>query len=81
VGKPDERIFFHIPYHPQNPSSGIVQHLWQDLLHLPPGKECLNQLRNWEGHRVPIKHLFVAYHCNPNLANLNSYRKLSSQTG
>ncbi len=81
VGKPDERIFFYIPYHPQNPSSGIIQHLWQDLLHLPPGKECLNQLRNWEGHWVPIKCLIVAYHCNPNLANLNSYCKLSSRTG
>jgi hypothetical protein len=81
VGKPDERIFFHIPYHPQNPSSGIIQHLWQDLLHLPPGKECPNQLRNWEGHRVPIKRLIVAYHRNSNLANLNSYHKLSSQTG
>jgi hypothetical protein len=28
AGKPDERISFHIPYHPQNPSSGIIQHLW-----------------------------------------------------
>jgi hypothetical protein len=28
AGKPDERIFFHIPYQPQNPSSGIIQHLW-----------------------------------------------------
>jgi len=81
VGKPDERIFFHIPYHPQNPSSGTIQHLWRDLLHSPPGKECLNQLRNWQGHRVPIKRLIVAYHRNPNLANLNSYRKLSSRTG
>jgi hypothetical protein len=78
VGKLDERIFFHIPYHPQNPSSGIIQHLWQDLLNLLPGKECLNQLRNWEGHRIPIKHFIVANYCNPNLANLDSYPKLSS---
>ena len=27
VGKSDERIFLHIPYHPQNPSSGFVQNL------------------------------------------------------
>jgi hypothetical protein len=81
IGKLDERIFLHIPYHPQNPSSGTIQHLWRDLLHSPPGKECLNQLRNWEGHRVPIKRLIVAYHRNPNLANLYSYRKLSSRTG
>jgi len=47
----------------------------------PPGNENLNQLINWERHHVPIKRLIIAYHCNPNLANLNSYRKLSLCTG
>jgi hypothetical protein len=36
---------------------------------------------NWEGYHIPIKRLVVAYHCNPNLANLNSYRKLTTRTG
>jgi hypothetical protein len=43
---------------------------------LPPGKENLNQLTNWEGHPVQIKRLIIAYHRHPNLANLNSYWKL-----
>jgi hypothetical protein len=43
-----ERIFLHIPYHHQNPSSGFVQNIWQNLVLLPPGKENLNQLTNWE---------------------------------
>ncbi len=81
VGKSNKRIFLHIPYHPQNPSSGSVQSLWQNLFLLPPGKENLNQLTNWEGQHVPIKRLTIAYHHNPNLANLNSYRKLSLRTG
>ena len=81
VGKSDERIFLHIPYHPQNPSSGFVQNIWRNLVLSPPGKENLNQLTNWEGHHVPIKRLIIAYHRNPNLANLNSYRKLSLRTG
>jgi hypothetical protein len=81
VGNLDKRIFLHIPYHPQNPSSGFVQNLWQNLVLLPPGKENLNQLTNSEGQHVPIKRLTIAYHCNPNLANLNSYRKLSLCTG
>jgi hypothetical protein len=81
MSKSDERILFHIPYHPQNLPSGLIQHLWQDLLHSPPDKESLNQLRNWEGHRVPINHIIVAYHCNPNLANLNSYQKLTTCSG
>jgi hypothetical protein len=81
IGKSDERIFFHIPYHPQNPSSGFIQNLWQNLVHSPPGKKDLNQMMNWEGHHVPIKRLIVAFHCNPNLANLNSHRKLTIHTG
>ena len=81
VGKSDERIFLHIPYHPQNPSSGFVQNIWRNTVLSPPGKENLNQLTNWEGHHVPIKRLIIAYHRNPNLANLNSYRKLSPHTG
>ncbi len=81
VGKLDERIFLHIPYHSQNPSSGFVQNLWRNLVLSPPGKENLNQLTNWEGQHVPIKRLTIAYHCNPNLVNLNFYRKLSLCTG
>ncbi len=30
--KSDEQIFLHIPYHPQNPSAGFVQNLWQNLV-------------------------------------------------
>jgi hypothetical protein len=81
VGKSDERIFLYIPFHPQNPSSGNLQHLWNDLIYLPPGEENLNRLKNHLGHRVPVKRLIVAYRCNPNIANLTSYRKLSSRTG
>jgi len=81
IGKLDKRIFLHLPYHPQNPSSSFVQNLWQTLISLPPGQEELNRLTNWEGHHVPIKRLIVAYHRNPNLANLTSHRKLSLRTG
>jgi hypothetical protein len=80
IGKSDERIFLHIPYHPQNLSSGFVQNIWQNLVLWPPGKENLNQLTNWEGHHNQIKRLIVAFCRNPNLANLNSYRKLSLRT-
>ena len=81
VGKSDEVIFLHIPYYPPNPSSGFEQNIWRNLVLSPPGKENLNQLTNWEGHHVPIKRFIAAFHRNPNLANLNSYRKLSLHTG
>ncbi len=81
IGKSDKHKFLHILYHPQNPSSGLIQRLWRDLIYSPPGKKTLNQLKNHFRHRVPVKRLIVAYRCNLNLANLNSYRKLSSRTG
>ena len=76
----NQHIFLHLPYHPQNPTSNFIQCHWQDLVFLPPGQEELTKLTNWEGHLVPIKRLIVAYLCNPNLANLNLYHKLSMRT-
>jgi hypothetical protein len=60
VGRLDEQIFLHLPYHPQNPSSGFIQSLWQNLILLPPGQEELTKLTNHGGHHVPIKRLIVA---------------------
>ena len=81
VRKSNKPILFHIPYHPQNPLSGTLQRLWNDLIYFPPGKQNLNQLKNHLGHCVPIKRLNVAYRCNPKIANLTSYCKLSSRKG
>ena len=81
MGRADERVFFHLPFHPQNPSSGTIQRLWRDLILSPPGEESLNSLKNWSNCPVPVKRLTVAYHRNPNLANLLSYRNLTKRTG
>ncbi len=81
MGHADERVFFHLLFHPQNPSSGAIQRLWQDLLLSPPGEERFNLQKNWCNYPVPVKNLTVAYHQNPNLANLLSYRNLIKCTG
>jgi hypothetical protein len=81
IGKLDERIFFHITYHPQLPPSSAIQQLWRDLVFEPPGEKKFNELKNTSGFHVPIKRLIVAYHRAPNLANLLSYRKLENRTG
>jgi hypothetical protein len=81
IGRLDQRIFLHLPYHPQNQPSSFIQRLWRDLVFSPPGEKELTKLTNYEGHHVPIKRLIIAYHRNPNLANLNSYRKLNTRTG
>jgi hypothetical protein len=38
-------------------------------------------VKNWSNCLVPVKKLTVAYHQNPNLANLLSYRNLIQRTG
>jgi len=81
VGRRDQRIFLHLPYHPQNYPSSFIQRLWRDLVFSPPGEKELTKLTNHMGHHVPIKRLIIAFHRNPNLANLNSYRKLATRTG
>ncbi len=81
IGNLDERVYFHIPFHPQNPPSAFIQQLWRDFIFSPPGEKIFTDLKNCKGFRVPIKRLIVAYHRNPNIANLLSYRKLSNRTG
>ena len=81
VGRRDERVFFHMPYHPQNPPSTFIQRLWRDHIFSPPGEEILTDLRNDSGYNIPIKRLTIAYHRNVNISNLLSYRTLSKRTG
>jgi hypothetical protein len=54
VGNFDERVFFHITYHPQNTPSKVIQKLWHDIVQSPPGEKTFAQLKNYSGHRVPI---------------------------
>ena len=43
IGRLDQRIFLHLPYHPQNPLSSFVQHLWGELVFSLPGKKRAHQ--------------------------------------
>jgi hypothetical protein len=54
VGNFDERVLFHMTYHPQNTSSIVIQQLWRDIVQSPPGEKTFTQLKNYSGHRVPI---------------------------
>jgi hypothetical protein len=77
------QVFLHLPYHPANPPSKVIQRLWHNLVVVgtPPGYLPLNKLTNWQGYDIPINRLTIAWHCPPNLANLLSYRKLEHHTG
>ncbi len=39
VGRRDQRVFLHLPYHPQNHPSSFIQRLWRDLVFSSPGEK------------------------------------------
>jgi hypothetical protein len=69
-------VFFHLQYHPSNPSASVIQQLWRTHVFTPPGATPLYLLKNREGHPVNIKKLTIAYSRAPNLGNLLSCRRL-----
>lgn len=75
------RVFFHIQYHPANPSSRELQQLWNRTVFCPPGKPQLNQLTNQRRALVPVDRMVIAYSRAPNIGNLLSYRKICKRSG
>jgi len=75
------RVFLHLPYHPQNPSSREIQDLWRGLVSDPALKTPLNRIENYNGNRIPINQLVIAYSRPPNLNNMFSYRKICKLSG
>ena len=79
-------LFFHLRYHPQDPSPQVLQKAWRDTMALPPHSRPLETIPVYSrdtGEDVPfgIDRLIVSYHRPPNLGNMLSYRKLSNDTG
>jgi len=75
------RIFLHLPYHPQNPSSREIKDLWRGLVSDPALKTPLNRIESYNDHRIPIDQLVIAYSHSPNLNNMFSYRKICKLLG
>ena len=74
-------IFFHVPYHPDNPSTSALQKLFRDCISAPLGKPPLEDLRNLDGELIQVRGMTVAYHRHQNLGNILSYRKLDKRKG
>lgn len=72
----NSQLFFHLPFHPSNPSSKHIQTLWHDIVAAPPNEEPLSSLKNKSGFSIPIEKLTIAYSRAPNIGNLLSCRKL-----
>ena len=75
------KIFLHLPYHPQDPSSSTLQHLWRQHIYRPIDASPLDCCTNREGHLIPINQMVVAYSTSLNLGNLLSYRKICKRLG
>jgi hypothetical protein len=76
-----EIIFLHVPYHPANPPSRVLQHHFRDILRQPRGETPLPRLRNKRAYACGIKRLIVAYHRPRNLSDLLVPRKIDKTKG
>jgi len=76
VRSDNDTLFFHLPFHPSNPPSPLIQSLWRDIIATPPDAEKLSNLTNYSGHRISISKLIVANSRPPNLGNLLSCCKV-----
>jgi hypothetical protein len=70
------QIFFHLQFHPEDPPSREIQKLWQEFVSNPAGETPLEDTENFEGERVGIKKLVVAYSRPLNLKNRFSVRDI-----
>ena len=74
------QVYFHLPFHPNHPSSDIKK-AWKTCIYNPPGKLQLNHTTNQRGHTIPVDRLVLCHHRSPNLGNTLSYRKIDNRSG
>ena len=70
------QVFFHLQFHPNDPTSRDIQTLWRDTVAEPEGETPLCDLENLDEERVGIEKLVVAYSRPLNLANRFSVRDI-----
>ena len=75
-----DTIYFHIPYHPQDPRAKHWQELWQQHMIQPMNKPHISRIKCGKA-TFPIEKMTVCYSRHHNLGNLLSYRKLDRFKG
>ncbi len=55
-----QQVFLHLPYHPANPSSKVIQKLWTSNVASPQGQTPLHWVTNEKGYDIPIERLTIA---------------------
>ena len=75
------RVFFHLTYHPREPTSRSLQRQWrQHLLH-PPWEPPVWRLNNKNKIPIGIRSMWVAYSLPKNMGNIFTYRKIDRLDG
>jgi hypothetical protein len=69
-------LYFHLQFHPDDPSSSAIQRLWRENIFSPPGEDPLPEMTNYDGEKVRIDKLIVAYSRPLNLRNKFSVRNI-----
>ena len=73
------QVRFHLEFHPQDPPSREIQHLWRSEIAHPYNETPLRELENCEHVPMGFDRLIVAYSRPLNLRNLFSVRDISEK--
>jgi hypothetical protein len=66
----EKRCFLHLDYHPEDPSSTVIQQIFRNTMLLPPGEPTLPLLESRRGYRLETNRMIIAYHRPHNLKNI-----------
>jgi hypothetical protein len=73
-------VFFHLPFHPRDVPSSVIQATFRSTLLYPKNEPPLPDLRNFENGYFRSERLIIAYHRPCNLGNALFPRKFKEAT-
>ena len=76
-----KRLYFHVEYHPLNPTTHQIQQAFHDYVLHPPGEDPIYEKTNGFGCLIPITSLIIANDRAKNLGDLFTYRDVSKKLG
>ena len=77
----DDRLFFHIPFHPKDISRQRIRNMYEQTCETPDKNgESMKHFTTERGSRFGIRTMTIAYHRPKNLRDLLSPSKLNETT-
>ena len=77
-----QRVFLHLPYHPQNPPSSVLQRVFREHLSNPSDDIPLSRMiSRFHHHPILVDRMIVAYSRPRSLQDMFSYRKIERYEG